>query len=61
MSVCVCDINNNTYTILERPNASEDYGDYLVSNGNCDKFVTIANINNTKISGETEKKSTLRI
>lgn len=61
LSVCALNFNNQTYCILERPNASDDYGDYLASSGNCDNIVTFANIFDQPVVGEEKKYCLLRI
>ncbi|MDO5329694.1 MAG: Tat pathway signal protein [Coriobacteriia bacterium] len=61
MSVCVADLENLKYCILERPNASDDYGDYLASTGNCNKIVTYASIYDQPVTGEEQKYCLLRV
>lgn len=61
MSICIVDLKNNSYFVLDRPNASDEYGDYLASCGNCNKIVTYANIFDQPISGEDKKYCSLRI
>lgn len=61
LSVCALDLKNQTYCVLDRPNASDDYGDYLASTGNCKHIVTYANIYDQPVTGEEEKYCTLRI
>lgn len=61
MAICVCDLNTQQYCVLDRPNASDDYGDYLASSDLCDKIVTYANIYNQPVSGEETKYCSLRI
>ena len=61
MSVCALDLDNQTYSVLNRPNASDDYGDYLASTGHCDNIVTYANIFDQPVTGEERKYCLLRI
>lgn len=61
MAVCVIDLNNSSYCVIDRPNASDDYGDYLASSGNCNNIVTYANVFDQPVSGEDKKYCSLRI
>lgn len=60
-SVCCVDIAQKKYCVLDRPNASDDFGDYLASTGTVKSIVTYAKINDTKITGDKTKQTTLRI
>lgn len=61
MAVCVVNLENQSYCVLDRPNASDDYGDYLASTGNCSKIVTYANVHDQPVAGEESKYCSLRI
>lgn len=61
MAVCMVDVTNQTYWVLDRPNASDDYGDYLASSGDCSNIVTYANIFDQPVTGEERKYCSLRI
>lgn len=61
MAICAVDLKNQTYCVLDRPNASDDYGDYLASSGQCDCIVTYANIFDQPVTGEERKYCSLRI
>ena len=61
MAICAVDLENQTYCVLDRPNASDDYGDYLASTGHCDNIVTYANIFDQPVTGEERKYCSLRI
>lgn len=61
MAICVVDLKSETYCILGRPNASDDYGDYLASTGNCTRIVTYANIYDQPVAGEDKKYCSLRV
>lgn len=61
MSICAVNLDKESYCVLERPNASDDYGDYLASSGNCSNIVTYANIHDTPVTGEEQKYCILRI
>lgn len=61
MSICVLDLSNQSYVVLDRPNASDDYGDYLASSGDCSKIVSYANIYDQPVAGEEQKYCSLRI
>ena len=61
MSICALNFDKESYCILERPNASDDYGDYLASTGNCSNIVTYANVHDTPVTGEEQKYCILRI
>lgn len=61
MAVCLVNLDNQSYCILDRPNASDDYGDYLASSGDCEKIVTYANVHDQPVAGEESKYCSLRI
>lgn len=61
LAVCLLDLTNQTYSVLDRPNASDDYGDYLASSGQCERIVTYANIYDKPVIGEEKKYCSLRI
>lgn len=61
MAICVIDLARQSYVVLDRPNASDDYGDFLASTGKCNKIVTYANIFDQPVSGENKKYCVLRI
>lgn len=61
MAICVLDLEQHNYWVLDRPNASDDYGDYLACSGDVSAIVSYANIHDQPVSGEEKKYCSLRI
>ena len=61
MAICAVDFATQSYSVVDRPNASDDFGEYLASQGTCDTIVTFSNVYDQPVTGNDVKKCQLRI
>lgn len=50
-----------TYFSIEPENATQDYGEFLASSGNCERILTYSNIDYTPLNGEKIKACQIRV
>lgn len=60
-SVAIVDPKTKKYAAIKADDGADDYGVWLISHGDCDRLVTIQNINYRPLSGDPIKECQLKV